>query len=240
MEETDREPPKEEKSEGLLPLFLDLSQKLVVIFGGGMVGERKARLFSQYSHVKIVSREFSPGILQLAFSGRLELIREDASETYERHLSGAFIAVPATSDKELNAAIGEKARKMGVLVNSVDGPGEVVIPSIIRKKPITIAISTKSPALTKYLRLKFERELTENYRDMAVLLGQVRDDLKRSVATQKERSGIIRAILDDEEVWRLLGVSYEKAYMRARSHAPSDERDSLDACDPSKGLDRRD
>lgn len=234
----------EEKSVNLLPLFLDLSQKLVVIFGGGMVGERKARLFSQHSKVKVVSRDFSPGILQMASAGRAELICEDvhASESVklERHLSGAFIAVPATFDKELNVAIEEKARKMGVLVNSVDGPGDVVIPSIIRIDPITIAVSTKSPALTKYLRLKLERELTENYRDMAVLLGQVREDLKRSVATQKERSGIIWAILEDEEVWRLLEVSYEKAYMRARSHAPSDERDSLDAGDPSKGLDRRD
>lgn len=227
-------------SDNLLPLFIDLSQKLVVIFGGGMVGERKARLFSQYSRVKVVSMGFSPGILQMESSGCVELIREDASEEFEKHLSSAFIAVPATSDRELNAAIEEKARKMGVFVNSVDGPGEVVIPSIIRIDPITIAISTKSPALTKYLRLKLEGELTENYRDMAILLGRVREDLKRSVATQKERSEIIWAILEDEEVWRLLGISYEKAYMRARSHAPSDERDSLDACDPSKGLDRRD
>ncbi len=65
-------------SDNLLPLFLDLSQKLVVIFGGGMVGERKARLFSQYSNVKVVSKEFSPGILQMASSGRVELICEDA------------------------------------------------------------------------------------------------------------------------------------------------------------------
>ena len=31
----------------LLPLFLDLSQRLVVIFGGGGVGTRKAELFSR-------------------------------------------------------------------------------------------------------------------------------------------------------------------------------------------------
>jgi precorrin-2 dehydrogenase/sirohydrochlorin ferrochelatase len=224
----------------MLPLSLDLSRKLVVIFGGGCVGERKAALFSQYACVKVVSSDFTPCLVQMAFEGDLELIYEDASQDYEKHLSGAFIAVPATSNRELNAAIEKKAREMGVLVNRVDGPGEVAVPSLIRKGPITVAITTESPALSKYLRQRLERELTENYREMALLLGQIRRDLKRSVPTQKERSRIIWEILEDEVVWELLPASYEKAYMRAHSHAHSDERDSLDAGDPSQGLDRRD
>jgi precorrin-2 dehydrogenase/sirohydrochlorin ferrochelatase len=224
----------------MLPLSLDLSRKLVVIFGGGSVGERKARLFSQYARIKVVSRDFTPCLVQMASVGNIELICEDASQDYEKHLSGAFIAVPATSSRELNTAIEKKARDMGVLVNRVDGQGEVVVPSLIRKGPITVAITTESPALSKYLRHKLDRELTEDYREMAVLLGQIRWDLKRSVPSQKERSRIIWEILEDEEVWRLLPASYEKAYMRARSHAHSDERDSLDAGDPSQGLDRRD
>jgi siroheme synthase (precorrin-2 oxidase/ferrochelatase) len=79
--------------------------------------------------------------------------------------------------------------------------------------------------------------MNENYRDMAVLLGQIRKDLKLSVPSQKERSRIIGDILEDDEIWRLLPVSYEKAYMRAQAHATIDERDSLDAGDPSQGLD---
>jgi precorrin-2 dehydrogenase / sirohydrochlorin ferrochelatase len=222
----------------LLPLFLDLGSKLIVIFGGGSVGERKARLFSQYARVKVVSKDFTPCLQQMEVLGELELICEDASSDYERHLPGSFIAVPATSNRELNAAIEDKARKMGILVNRVDGSGEVVVPSLIRKDPITVAITTESPALSKYMRQKLERELTEDYREMAVLLGQIRMDLKQSVPSQKERSRIIGSILEDEEIWKLLSVSYEKAYMRARAHAPSDERDSLDAGDPSQGLDR--
>ena len=45
-----------------IPLFLDLTARLVVIFGGGAVGERKARLFSQYGPVRVLSRDFSPGL----------------------------------------------------------------------------------------------------------------------------------------------------------------------------------
>ncbi len=222
----------------LLPLCIDLSAKLIVIFGGGGVGERKAVLFSKYARVRVVSRDFTPRLQDMASKGDLELVRADASSGYVGHLCGCFMTVPATSDRELNAAIENKAREMGVLVNRVDGPGEVVVPSLIRNGPITIAITTESPALSKYLRKRLEGELTENYRDMAVLLGRIRGELKESVPSQKERSRIIGRILEDDEIWRLLDVSYEKAYMRARAHASPDERDSLDAGDPSQGLDR--
>jgi precorrin-2 dehydrogenase/sirohydrochlorin ferrochelatase len=227
-----------ELGERLLPLLLDLNSKLVVVFGGGRVGERKARLFSDYAHVRVVAQDFAPKLKEMGED--LELVHSDLSSGFERYLDGAFIAIPATSDSELNRAIEQEASRLGILVNRVEGRGDVVVPSLIRKGPITIAISTESPGLSKYLRLRLEKELTENYQEMARLLGQIRRELKETVPEQKNRSGIIWEILEDEEVWRLLDVSYEKAYMRARSHACQDERDSLDACDPPQGLDRRD
>jgi precorrin-2 dehydrogenase/sirohydrochlorin ferrochelatase len=231
----DRNP---ESGKQLLPLLLDLSSKLVVIFGGGNVGERKARLFSGHARVRVVAQDFAPGFKEMEKD--LELVRADLSLGFERYLDGAFLAIPATSDSELNRNIEQEARSRGVLVNKIDGVGDVVVPSLIRKGPIAIAISTESPGLSKYLRLRIERDLTENYQEMARLLGQIRRELKESVPRQKDRSRIIWEILEDEDVWRLLDVSYEKAYMRARSHACQDERDSLDAGDPPQGFDRRD
>lgn len=222
----------------LLPLLLDLEGKLVVIFGGGHVGERKARLFSDYGKVMVVSQDFTPGLMDM--KNDLKLVHSSLSHGFEKYLEGAFIVIPATGVSELDRAIELEARARGLLVNKVDGIGDVVVPSLIRKDPITIAISTESPGLTKYLRLRLERDLTENFQQMALLLAQIRRDLKETVPLQKDRARIIWKILEDEEVWRLLDVSYEKAYMRARSHVCHDERDSLDACDPPQGLHRRD
>jgi precorrin-2 dehydrogenase / sirohydrochlorin ferrochelatase len=230
---------REGKSERLLlPLFLDLKGKLVVIFGGGSVGERKARLFSEYGPVRVVARDFTSDLLSL--KGKLELVESDLTSGFEKHLDGAFIAIPATSDSELNRAIEEEASRRGVLVNRVEGAGDVVVPSLIRKGPIAIAISTESPGLTKYLRLQLEMMLTENYQEMARLLSQIRSELKEQIPLQEDRARAIWRILEDEEIWRLLDVSYEKAYMRARLHACQDERDSLDAGDAPQGLHRRD
>jgi precorrin-2 dehydrogenase/sirohydrochlorin ferrochelatase len=222
----------------ILPLFLDLSSREVVIFGGGGVGERKARLFSECAPVSVVSMSFTDGLLEMEDAGVVRLIKADLSEGYEDYLSEAFIVVPATNDIDLNRDIGRRARGLGVLVNDVDEMGDIVVPSIVRMDPITIAISTESPALSKYMRLKLERELTENYQGMARLLSQIRMELKRSVPDQKERSRRIWLIVSNDEIWRLLEESYEKAYMKAREQVSLNERNSLDACDPSQGLDR--
>jgi len=202
----------------LLPLLLDLSARSIVIFGGGRVGERKARLFSRHARVVVVSKSFSPGLRQMAEDGRAELICADLSGNFQEYLKDAFIAIPATSDRALNAALEEAAAAKGILVNKVDEAGEVVVPSILRRDPLTIAISTESPALSRYLRQRLEEELTGNFQEMARLIAQMRKELKGTVLGQGRRSKIIWSILQDPEVWRLLDLSYEKAYMRAHEH----------------------
>jgi precorrin-2 dehydrogenase/sirohydrochlorin ferrochelatase len=213
-----------------------------VIFGGGDVGERKARLFSQRSRVTVASQDYSPGLLEMAEEGAVELVRASLPQGADDLLRDAFIAIPATSDQALNIRLEVRAKELGVLVNRVDGVGEVVVPSVIRRGPVVVAISTlgESPALSKYLRIRLEEVLDEGYADMARLLGEMRGLLKERVSEQADRKRILWEIISDEEVWRLLEASYEKAYKRAGEHLPPDERDSLDAGDPQESLHRRD
>jgi precorrin-2 dehydrogenase len=222
----------------LLPLFLDLESRLVVIFGGGAVGERKAKVFSQCARVVVVSQTFTKGLEQMQNDNLASLVRADLNEDFEKYLHGAFIVVPATSDAALNSLIEKKASEEGILVNRVMGAGDVVVPSIIRKEPITIAISTESPALSKYLRMRLETCLKENFAEMARLLSQIRKDLKQTVPDQKIRSKIIWNILSDQEIWKLLDESYEKAYMKACQQVLQYERDCLNAGDSPKGVNR--
>jgi len=227
----------EDEVKGLqpLPLQLDLRGRLVIIFGGGEVGERKARLFSRSARVIMVSRDFTPGLRQMEGDREVTLICADLSQPrdFEKYLEGAFLAIPATSDQALNRKIEQAAHARGILVNRV-------VPSLIRKGPITIAIFTRSPALSKHLRLRLEEVLAEDYEAMARLLSEIRLELKGSVPEQRARARRVWKILQDEEVWRLLDISYEKAYNRARELACQDERDCLDAGDPQKSVHRRD
>lgn len=212
-----------------------------MIFGGGDVGERKARFFSEHAKVTVASQEFSPGLIEMAKEGSVEIVRANLPSGADDLLQDAFIAIPATSDPALNIMLEERAREFWVLVNRVDGVGEVVVPSVIRREPVVIAISTfgESPALSKHLRIRLEDVLDEGYADMARLLGEMRGVLKERVSEQAERKRILWEIISDEEVWRLLSASYEKAYKRAGEHLPPDERDRLDAGDPQESLHRR-
>ncbi len=221
----------------LLPLFLNLKDRPIVIFGAGSVGERKAGLFSVYAPVKVFSRDFSEGLLKMSAEPgrRLDLVKCNlslATTDLSQFLQGAFIAIPATNDSKINAAIEVAAGKMGILVNRVEGTGDVVVPSIIRRGTIAVAITTEIPGYTRFLRQHLEDALDQRHADMARLLARIRRENRQLVPEQKDRAAIIHRILEDEQVWRLLAVSYEKAYMRARSHAQLNERDCLDAGDP--------
>ena len=204
----------------LIPLFVDLRSKRVVIFGGGSVGERKARLFSGYSNVIVVSRSFSDGLKQMGDEGLVELVTKDiqaGSDDIDYYLKDAFIVIPATSSFELNIDLERRANTFRALINRVDGVGDVLVPSIIRRDPITIAISTlgESPAFSRYLKKKIDSDLTESQISMAKLLGELRSQLKTTIPNQALRREILWKILSDEEIWRLLDESYEKAYKKA-------------------------
>lgn len=229
-----------------VPLLIDLKGRRVVIFGGGDVAARKARLFS-HGDLVVLSREFSTGILRMASDGILEIVEadlmsEEGLEIAERALEGAFIAIPATNDRELNAALEKMARIKGVLVNSVDRVGEVVVPSIIKKRSVVLAISTGIPALSRHIRMRLERDV-ELYALMADLLSSIRKDLKENVEPQSRRRDLLWSVLSDSSVWTCLekgdiAGAHEKAYMRVRENLTPDEQDNLDAGNPQEGLDQ--
>ncbi|ESQ23286.1 MAG: FAD binding domain [uncultured Acidilobus sp. MG] len=59
-----------------LPLFIDLSGKRVVVFGGGSVGTRRALEFARAgAKVTVVADRFSQELEVAARGGALELIR---------------------------------------------------------------------------------------------------------------------------------------------------------------------
>jgi precorrin-2 dehydrogenase/sirohydrochlorin ferrochelatase len=203
-----------------LPLFIDFSGKRVVIFGGGAVGERKARYFSA-ADVVVISHRFTPGLEAMAKDGSARLeCKAIKKEDIKPLVEGAFLVVAATGDPALNNEITRVAAGAGILANSATGGSPVTIPSLIKKDQFMVAISTggRSPAMSKYLRLKLEASLGEDIDEMVLLQERVREHLKKSVKDQKRREEILWAILDDAAVWDALGESPEKAFDIAVKH----------------------
>ncbi|MEM2933461.1 MAG: bifunctional precorrin-2 dehydrogenase/sirohydrochlorin ferrochelatase [Halobacteria archaeon] len=202
----------------LFPLILNFEDKKVVIFGGGKVGERKAKFFSKLARVSIVSREFTPSIKKMAKNGTVELIQVDLSRNNIEELEGlvkdAFLVIAATNDSKINDEVEEIANKYNKLLNKVDDPEtQVLIPAIVKKGDIFIAISTlgKSPAMAKYLRKMLQQQITLKHARMVKLQTIIRSILKQKKGDQKSRGKILNSILKDREIWLALEKSYKKA-----------------------------
>jgi precorrin-2 dehydrogenase/sirohydrochlorin ferrochelatase len=185
------------------PIFLDIEERPVVIIGGGNVCARKAETMMNYgARVTIVSPEFTEEIEQWGRDGVLQLRRK----TYEdADLEGANIVIASTDDQSVNEQIAADCRRRRIPVNVVDVTPlcEFIVPAIIDKGSVTLAVSTggKSPALARTLKEDLQRMVGPEYAEVNDALGTLRESAKRVLPTDVDRKrffdGIIaKGILD--------------------------------------------
>ena len=209
----------------MTPLYHDLAGETVAVFGGGAVGSRKARGFDEAARVVVVSPEFDERLR--AFTDEspdgpsVELIRAapdaDAVADWIDRLDPA-LAVAATDDAAVNAAVEAAALDRGILVNRTDvsggrDPGSVVVPATVEDDPVTVALSTggTSPALAKALRERIEAEI-EGAGAMAALSGEIREELKAAGIPPEKRREAVRRVVRSRGVWK--GLQKGRSYGR--------------------------
>lgn len=210
----------------MIPLMLDLSGRIVRIFGGGEVGARKAAFFAEEAAVQVFSRSFSSRISALPVTSEIldiELLDDKALGDLIR---GAFLVIAATSAPDQNNRIGRICRESRVLFNNADGEqGDILIPAVVRGEQYLIAVSTSgsSPAVARFVRETIERELPCLDR-MVLLQREVRAALKQLSLSSDERRRILSAILRDPAVNSALNSGVDQAaavvqvrYLQARS-----------------------
>ncbi len=144
--------------------------------GGGVVAEHKVRsLVEAGGKVVVVAEAVSPGLEKLAREEAVSVVRRDY---VAGDLEGAFVAIAATDDPAVNAAVYEEGERGRVLVNSVDDVEHChfAVPSVVRRGELTVTIATggKAPALAKKLRRALEDEFGPEYAEVVELVGQVR------------------------------------------------------------------
>src|SRR5580700_1801275 len=104
----------------LFPMFVKLEGREVLVVGAGRVGETKIRgLLSTGARIRVVARAASDAVRVWASNG--EIILEERSFV-PSDLDRVFLAVVATSSRELNELIYTEARSRRILCNVVDVP----------------------------------------------------------------------------------------------------------------------
>jgi len=170
-------------------MFLDLRGRLVVVVGGGAVAGRKVGLLlAAGARVRIVAPRLEPGLARHRDQGRVQFLEApfDASQ-----LEGAMLVIAATGRPEVNRAVAAAAAARGTFVNSVDDPGasSCLMPSIIDRSPLVVAIGTggSSPTLARRVRAQLESLLPARLGELAQLAGRARERVRRALPQIERR-----------------------------------------------------
>ncbi|MFC1995895.1 bifunctional precorrin-2 dehydrogenase/sirohydrochlorin ferrochelatase [Chloroflexota bacterium] len=172
---------KREQLYSYYPVFLNISGKKCVVFGGGQIALRKVRgLLEHGARVAVISPVLCPDLAQLAHSKEIKALHR---EYRGGDLKGAFVAIAATDNSEINRKVAEEAHMNAILVNVVDDAkkSNFILPSYTRQGDVTIAVSTagRSPALARKIRAMLEQYLGAEYASLSLLIDEVRTEVTR-------------------------------------------------------------
>lgn len=186
----------------MVPVFLRPGGQRIVVFGGGHVALRKCQQFVGFK-LTVVAAEIMPELQALA--DRIIIVRFDPADL-SPYLAGAFLAVAATDSRELNDAIVVAAGRAGIPVNSATGGGDILLPSVVRKKEYTVAVSSEGlvPAFPPYVAARLDEFLGPEYDAMLDLLAGLRAEIRTEIPTQPARAACLAAVLASDEVWSRL------------------------------------
>ena len=145
------------------PVFLDVRGRRVVVLGGGDAAAQKlALLIRAHARPVVVSSALDPRIAAWVASGTCA---HDAGPFAAECLDGAVLAIAASGDEALDAAFSAAAQARNVPVNVVDRPAlsSFIMPSIVDRDPVIVAISTggTSPTLAQMIRACIEDMLPQ-------------------------------------------------------------------------------
>lgn len=189
------------------PVFLDVRGKKCLVVGGGPTAERKVgTLLECGARVVVVSPEATPSLERLAASAQIQFVpRSYRSED----LDGVFLVIAATDAPQVNTQVYREALERRLLVNVADDPQHCnfILPSLVRRGDLTIAISTggRSPALARHLRQELEAIIPEDYAHHLEKLASLRQRLRQRLKRPRERGVAWRWLMDQG----LLGLLQE-------------------------------
>ena len=180
-----------------LALFADVRNRRCLVVGAGPVAGRKIEaLLAAGARVEVVAPEACERVREHAAAGRLA---HHARGFEEADLDGAALAVAASSDAALNDRIAATAKARGVWVNAAHdaAAGDVLLPSVLRRDPVQVAIATggASPVLGRLLRNRLESALPAGYGRLAALVEQFRARAREVFPARRDRRRFWEAAL---------------------------------------------
>jgi len=169
---------------------MNIRDRDCLVVGGGEIATRKAALLNDAgAKVTVMAPDLTTTLTEWLGEGKI--IRRDCPFDEDTDISDYRLVVAATNNKAINQLISDKAKAGNTPVNVVDQPdaGTFIMPSIVDRDPVQIAISTggASPVLARLLRGKLESTIPTAYGRLAKLVEEFRDKVKSRFDNVTER-----------------------------------------------------
>ena len=196
-----------------LPLFLDVRNKPCLVVGGGPVASRKISLLVRsQARVTVIAPEVTPEI-----QNRID----DTSVTWRQKnfaledLEDFQLVLVATNNRNLNAEIAGYCKQRNILVNTADDVQNCnfILPSIIDRSPVQIAVSTggASPVLARTLRAKLENCTPAAYGQLAKLIESYRVKVKEKFSSSDQKRKFWEKIIQGPVAELVFSGQYSRA-----------------------------
>jgi uroporphyrin-III C-methyltransferase/precorrin-2 dehydrogenase/sirohydrochlorin ferrochelatase len=213
---------------GFLPIFLNLTDRPCLVVGGGEIAARKIRqLLKAGGKVFVVAPELCDEVTVMADR---KIISHIAGSFSDQHLTDKVLVIAATDDENINRQVSELARSRKIPVNVVDNPElcSFIMPSVIDRSPVQIAISTggASPVLARLLRARLETMIPAAFGRLAELMGKSRALVRKRFPDMKERRRFWEHILQGP-VAEMLFAGQDKAALMTLEQQLMDESNTI-------------
>lgn len=162
------------------PVFFDLQGRSVLVVGGGQLALEKVQgLLAAQAMVTVVAPALNEELASLRNEGQIQHL---AREYQQGDMHGRALVMAAGDDRSANQSLHADARDIGVPLNAADDPAncDFILPAVVRKPPLTLAISTGggSPAMARRIREELTDYLDAETSSLAELVAEVRAELR--------------------------------------------------------------
>jgi uroporphyrin-III C-methyltransferase / precorrin-2 dehydrogenase / sirohydrochlorin ferrochelatase len=179
------------------PVFLDMKGRRAVVLGGEDAASQKLDLLIRaHARPVVVASALDPRIAAWVAAGACA---HHPGPFAPECLDGAVLAIAASGEEALDAAFSAAAQARNIPVNVVDRPAlsSFIMPAIVDRSPVVVAISTggTSPTLAQMIRAHIEDMLPQRLGGLARLLGAMRQAVHERIPEPARRREFWRRVV---------------------------------------------
>lgn len=184
-----------------LPIFVNIKDQHCLIVGGGAVAARKADLFIKAgAMVTVIAPELKTEMKYHLSHGKIVWQMDEFSAEIVENITKPQYVISATDEEAVNQAVYHYCKQHEIPVNVADQTEycDFILPAIVDRSPMTIAISTggRSPVLARVMKARLESFIPAGIGRVTDLVGRYRQKVKNAIQCLDGRKAFWEKLLD--------------------------------------------